>query len=87
MENPFILNGATIFGAMGGKLLGGGESGSEMIVGTNKLMEMIAQAKGGETLITNTFNINAAGKDPQELAQEISFYLDMELQRTERSFA
>ena len=87
MENPFMLNGATIFGAMGGKLLGGGEAGSEMIVGTNKLMEMIAQAKGGETLITNTFNIDAAGKDPQELAQEISFYLDMELQRTERAFA
>ena len=87
MENPFMLNGATIFGAMGGKLLGGGEAGSEMIVGTNKLMEMIAQAKGGETLITNTFNIDATGKDPQELAQEISFYLDMELQRTERAFA
>ena len=87
MTDPFMLNGATIFGAMGGKLLGGGEAGSEMIVGTNKLMEMIAQAKGGETLITNTFNIDAAGKDPQELAQEISFYLDMELQRTERAFA
>lgn len=87
MGNPYLLNGATIFGAMGGKLLGGGESGSEMIVGTNKLMEMIAQAKGGETLITNTFNIDATGKDPQELAQEISFYLDMELQRSERAFA
>ena len=87
MTNPFMLNGATIFGAMGGKLLGGGESGSEMIVGTNKLMQMIAQAKGGETVINNQFTINATDKDPQELAQEISFYLDMELQRTERAFA
>lgn len=87
MENPFMLNGATIFGAMGGKLLGGGEAGSEMIVGTNKLMQMIAQAKGGETVINNQFTINATDKDPQELAQEISFYLDMELQRTERAFA
>lgn len=87
MENPFMLNGATIFGAMGGRLLGGGEAGSEMIVGTNKLMEMIAQAKGGETVINNQFTIDAAGKDPQELAQEISFYLDMELQRSERAFA
>lgn len=87
MNNPYMLNGATIFGAMNGNLLGGGEAGSEMIVGTNKLMQMIAQAKGGETVINNQFTINATDKDPQELAQEISFYLDMELQRTERVFA
>lgn len=87
MNNPYMLNGATIFGAMNGNLLGGGEAGSEMIVGTNKLMQMIAQAKGGETVINNQFTINATDKDPQELAQKISFYLDMELQRTERVFA
>ena len=87
MNNPYMLNGATIFGAMNGNLLGGGEAGSEMVVGTNKLMQMIAQAKGGETVINNQFTINATDKDPQELAQEISFYLDMELQRTERAFA
>ena len=87
MNNPYMLNGATIFGAMNGNLLGGGEAGSEMIVGTNKLMQMIAQAKGGETVINNQFTINGTDKDPQELAQEISFYLDMELQRTERTFA
>ena len=86
MNEAYMLNGATIFGAKGNTLLGGGEAGSEMIIGTNKLMEMIGQAKG-ETIITNTFNINAAGKDPQTLAEEISFYLDMELQRTERTFA
>lgn len=86
MSDAYMLNGATIFGAKGNTLLGGGESGSEMIIGTNKLMQMIGQAKG-ETVITNTFNIDAAGKDPQELAEEISFYLDMELQRTERAFA
>lgn len=87
MNDAYMLNGATIFGAKGGSLLGGGESGSEMIIGTNKLLSMIAQAKGGETVITNTFNINGTDKDPQALAQEISFYLDMELQRTERAFA
>lgn len=87
MNNPYMLNGATIFGAMNGNLLGGGEAGSEMVVGTNKLMQMIAKAKGGETVINNQFTINATDKDPQELAQEISFYLDMELQRTERAFA
>lgn len=83
MNSPYFLNGATIFGENNGKLLGGGESGSEMIVGTNKLMDMIAQAKGGDTIITNSFTINGANKDAQTLAQEISFYLDMELQRAE----
>lgn len=86
MNQAYMLNGATIFGAKGNTLLGGGEAGSEMIIGTNKLLEMIGQAKG-ETVISNTFNIDAAGKDPQALAEEISFYLDMELQRTERAFA
>ncbi len=87
MNQPFLLDSATIFGMSGNSLLGGGESGSEMIIGTNKLMQMIAQAKGGETVINNQFTINAADKDPQELASEISFYLDMELQRAERAFA
>lgn len=42
-DEPYILNGATIFGRAGGKLLGGGEgSGSEVVVGTNRLMGMIA---------------------------------------------
>lgn len=87
MNNAFMLNDATIFGARGNTLLGGGESGSEMIIGANKLMNMIAQAKGGETVIINTFNINGTDRDPSELAQEISYYLDMELHRTERAFA
>lgn len=44
MNNPMILNGATIFGAQGGKLLGGGEAGSEVVSGTNTLMKMIREA-------------------------------------------
>lgn len=87
MNDAYMLNGATIFGANGGQLLGGGEAGSEMIIGTNKLMSMIAQAKGGTTTYNNQFVINGADRDPQELAQEISYYLDMELQRTSGVFA
>lgn len=87
MSDAYMLNGATIFGANGGQLLGGGEAGSEMIIGTNKLMSMIAQAKGGTTTYNNQFVINGADRDPQELAQEISYYLDMELQRTSGVFA
>lgn len=87
MSEPYVLNGATIFGSMGGRLLGGGESGSEMIIGTNKLMQMIGQAKGGETTINNQFVINGADQDPRSLAHEISYYLDMELKRTSGAFA
>lgn len=87
MSDAYMLNGATIFGQSGGQLLGGGEAGSEMIIGTNKLMSMIAQAKGGTTTYNNQFVINGADRDPQELAQEISYYLDMELQRTSGVFA
>lgn len=86
MNDAYMLNGATIFGQRNGQLLGGGEAGSEMIIGTNKLMSMIAQAKGGTTTYNNQFVINGADRDPQELAQEISYYLDMELQRTSGVF-
>ena len=44
MNDAYILNNPTIFGAAGGKLLGGGEAGSEAVVGTNKLMDMITAA-------------------------------------------
>ena len=87
MDDAYMLNGATIFGQSGGHLLGGGEAGSEMIIGTNKLMQMIAQAKGGSNTYNNQFVINGVDRDPQELAQEISYYLDMELQRTQGAFA
>lgn len=46
MSGGMILNGATIFGfdPRTGKFLGGGESGSETVVGTESLMKMIRQA-------------------------------------------
>lgn len=44
MKNGMIMNAPTIFGMNGNKLLGGGEAGSETIVGTNSLMNMISKA-------------------------------------------
>lgn len=45
MNKGMILDGATIFGmGKNGQLLGGGEAGSETIVGTNSLMNMIRSA-------------------------------------------
>ena len=45
MNGGMILNGATIFGMDNkGNLLGGGEAGSETVVGTKSLLRMIKQA-------------------------------------------
>ena len=72
METPFILNSPTIFGAANGKLLGGGESGSEVVVGTNKLMDMMRQAMGVESKPINIYIYGAAGQDVRMLAKEVS---------------
>jgi len=46
-DDAYLLNSPTIFGASGGQLLGGGEgSGSEAVVGTDKLMSMMAEVVG-----------------------------------------
>ena len=46
MDNAMILNSPTIFGysAASGKFLGGGEAGSEVVAGSNTLMNMIEAA-------------------------------------------
>ncbi len=44
MNNAMILNDATIFGAKGGNLLGGGEAGPEVVSGVGTLMKMIREA-------------------------------------------
>lgn len=40
MDKPYILDGATIFGAMGGQLLGGGEAGREVVMGEEMFNQM-----------------------------------------------
>ena len=46
MENPMLLDKATIFGynPSNGRFLGGGEAGDEIVAGTNTLMNMIREA-------------------------------------------
>lgn len=44
MDKGMILDKPTIFGSQNGKLLGAGEAGSETVVGTQSLMEMINNA-------------------------------------------
>ena len=72
MDAPYILNRATIFGAMGNNLLGGGESGQELVVGTNKLMSMMRQALGINARPINIYIQGAEGQDVRELAKAVS---------------
>ncbi len=55
MDDAYILNSSTIFGAAGGRLLGGGEAGQEAVVGTDKLAEIVqgalVGAGGGDIVI------------------------------------
>ena len=68
MRNGMILNSPTIFGMQNGRLLGGGEAGSEVVVGTNSLMNMI-RAASGENVTINVYP--SAGMDERRLANEV----------------
>ena len=85
MEQPLMLNGATIFGAMGGKLLGGGERGSEVVVGTEKLMDMISGAVGGQNITINVYG--AEGQNVNDLANVIAEKLDDMTRRKAAAYA
>ena len=66
MKQPYLLDGATIFGAMGGKLLGGGERGKEVIMGYDQYKKMA----GG---VTVNMVVNASpGMDEVALANMVS---------------
>lgn len=81
MKNGMILNNPTIFGAMGGQLLGGGEAGSETVVGTNSLMKMIQSAVGSASPTVN-MTINASDQNVYQLADLV---IDRLVQQTTRS--
>lgn len=83
MKNGMILNNPTIFGYSDGKFLGGGEAGSETIVGTNSLMRMISAASRGTTI---NMTINAKDQNVYELADLVSDRLTRQLQRERMAF-
>lgn len=76
MKEGMILDNPTIFGAMNGKFLGGGESGAEAVVGVNSLMGMIQQAVnssgttnlGGVTIVVNA----AEGQSVNAIADAVA---------------
>lgn len=87
MDTPYLLENATIFGASGGNLLGGGESGTEVVAGANKLMGMIKQAVSSEprSIVINIYG--AEGQDIRALAQEVSKELQNILDDKEKVYA
>lgn len=76
MKEGMILDNPTIFGAMNGKFLGGGEAGAEAVVGVNSLMGMIQQAVnssgttnlGGVTIVVNA----AEGQSVNAIADAVA---------------
>jgi hypothetical protein len=86
MSEPRILDGAQIFGAMGGRLLGGGEAGQEVLYGRTQLMRDISTAvqkekseyKDSRPIV---INIYAKDQDEKKIAEEVSKILNKEIKR------
>lgn len=77
MNDAFLLDGATIFGASNGRLLGGGEAGKEVILGLDKLKEY-----AGSTVVNVDMTVNAApGQSAEEIAREVSDRIQREVLR------
>ena len=66
MKQPYVLDGATIFGMMGSKFLGGGETGKEVIMGYDTFRNM-----GGDVNINMVVNA-APGMDTTQLANIVA---------------
>lgn len=83
MERGMILRNPTIFGAMGGKLLGGGERGAEAVVGVNSLDKMIRRSVQSAQPVRNFYfgdiNIHGANKTTEQMAREFQIALERRL--------
>ena len=80
MKNGMILNNPTIFGMNNGALLGGGEAGSEVVVGTNSLMGMIQSAVSQNQPVIN-MTINGDNLSANELANIVIDKLTTQINR------
>ena len=65
-KNPRILDGATIFGASGNKLLGGGETAREIIMSENYLKNLLTDDDNSSSKRSITINQN--NYSPKELS-------------------
>ena len=77
MNQPYILDGATIFGTMNGRLLGGGEAGKEAIMSLDKLKEY-----AGSTVVEVNMTINGAkGQDVNTLSDIVANKIYQQVRR------
>lgn len=68
MNDAYLLDGAQIFGSMNGSLLGGGESGKEVILGLDALKKY-----AGSTVFNMPITVNAApGQSTAQIADAVS---------------
>lgn len=81
MQNGMILNSPAIFGMQNGQFLGAGEAGSETIVGTNNLMQMIQSAVASAAPTIN-MTVNANGMSADELSSIVVDKITKQLTRT-----
>lgn len=90
MNEPYILQSPTIFGAAGGNLLGGGEAGEEAIVGTDRLSSLVTNAVlaangGAQTIVIPVYigqeRIDELTDFLEEQTEEISEYTDLLVRR------
>ena len=88
-RNPRILDGATIFGARGNTLLGGGETAREIIMSENYLRGLISDkgdSKGSVHMGDVTININGYNGDAKRLAETVEEQLTNMQKRREMVF-
>lgn len=77
MNQPYVLDGATIFGMMGGKMLGGGETGKEAILNLDRLKEY-----AGSTVVEVNMTVNGAkGQDVNTLADIVANKIYQQVRR------
>ena len=83
MDQPYLLTGATIFGARGNTLLGGGEAGNEVILGLDKLKDY-----AGSNVVNINMVVNAApGQSETAIAKEVSRQIQSEIMRKKAVWA
>ena len=88
-DRAMILTAPTIFGAMGGQLLVGGDRpGNEVVVGEQHLLEMFAKtirSAGGSSI--NVIVNGAPGMDENELAELVIDKMQMQIIGSEAVYA
>jgi len=89
MGNAMLLTRPTIFGEQDGKLLAGGDAGTEVVAGANSLMQMIrsslrselAEADEGNVQQVNFYIYGERGQSVDDIADAVARKLYYDVQR------